>query len=507
MSTQDASTPGQPSHRRSSIAVEDVAHVPDVGDAITSDAAKATASETSLTLLEGLKTYPKAVGYLYALPAFQRRFGSLQEDGSYGISAAWQSGSSNGPLVGEIFGLFLTGIIAERLGHKNTMNLPMLLVGETLCGLPWGTFQTLTTTYASEVYPVALRPYLTTYVNLCWIIGQFVSSAVLKGVSEETGPLGYKIPYGLQWIWPVPLIIGIALAPESPWWLVRKGRDEDAKKQLLRLTSSQVDFDLDATISMMIYTNELEKEHAAGARYLDCFKGVNLRRTEIVTFVWAIQTLCGASSMIGFSTYFFTQAGLDTSHAFSMSLGLYALGAILMSLVLIVIGFMGIANSSSAQWAIAAMMLLFTFIYDATVGPVYYSLVAELASTRLRNKTVVLARNLYNITGLVANILTPHMLNPESWNWGAKAGFFWGGARALCAAWTFFRLPEPKGRTYAELDALFQAKDSARRFASTDVPALSGSQSGPRNDEKSLHDAEHYEVKLGSEKTAYIQST
>ncbi|KAI7085903.1 sugar porter family MFS transporter [Hortaea werneckii] len=448
MSTQDASTPGQPSDRRSSIAVEDVAHTPDVGNAITSDAAKATASETSMTLLEGLKTYPKAVGWSILLS---------------------------------------TCII--------------------LCGLPWGTFQTLTTTYASEVCPVALRPYLTTYVNLCWVIGQFLSSAVLKGVSEETGPLGYKIPYGLQWIWPVPLIIGIALAPESPWWLVRKGRNEDAKKQLLRLTSrSQVDFDPDATIS------------------------VNLRRTEIVTFVWAIQTLCGASSMIGFSTYFFTQAGLDTSHAFSMSLGLYALGAvgtlgswflmgwfgrrtlylwgqILMSLVLIVTGFMGIANSSGAQWAIAAMMLLFTFIYDATVGPVCYSLVAELASTRLRNKTAVLARNLYNITGIIANILTPHMLNPDSSNWGAKAGFFWGGACALCAVWTFFRLPEPKARTYAELDVLFQAKVSARRFASTDVSALSGSQSGHGNDEKSLHDAEHYEVKLGSEKTAYIQST
>ncbi|KAI7002333.1 sugar porter family MFS transporter [Hortaea werneckii] len=255
MSTQDAPTPREPSHRRSSIAVEDVAHVPDVGNAIAGDAAKATASETSMTLLQGLKTYPKAVGWsillstcivmegfdivlinsLYALPAFQRRFGSLQEDGSYGVSAAWQSGLSNGALVGEIFGLFLTGIVAERLGYKKTMvgalamltgfifllffaqNLPMLLMGEILCGLPWGTFQTLTTTYASEVCPVALRPYLTTYVNLCWVIGQFLSSAVLKGVSGQTGPLGYKIPYGLQWIWPVPLIIGIALAPESPW--------------------------------------------------------------------------------------------------------------------------------------------------------------------------------------------------------------------------------------------------------------------------------------------------
>jgi len=52
----------------------------------------------------------------------------------------------------------------------------MLLVGEILCGLPWGVFQTITTAYAAEVTPVALRPYLTTYVNLCWVMGQFVGA-------------------------------------------------------------------------------------------------------------------------------------------------------------------------------------------------------------------------------------------------------------------------------------------------------------------------------------------
>ncbi|KAJ8609013.1 hypothetical protein MRB53_039372 [Persea americana] len=130
--------------------------------------------------------------------------------------------------------------------------------------------------------------------------------------------------------------------------------------------------------------------------------------------------------------------------------------------------------------------MLYTFAYDATVGPVCYSLVAELASTRLRNKTVVLARNAYNITGIVANVLTPHMLNPDSWNWGAKTGFFWAGACLLCALWTFFRLPEPKGRTYAELDILFQSKVSARKFKQTQVESFAGEPSSPQyvHDEK-----------------------
>lgn len=274
----------------------------------------------------------------------------------------------------------------------------MLLVGEILMGIPWGAFQTLTTTYAAEVCPVSLRAYLTTYVNLCWVIGQFLSSAVLKGVANETGPIGYKLPYGLQWIWPLPLIIGISLAPESPWWLVRTGRLEEAKHSLLRLTSRNQGekFNADETINMMIYTNEFEKSNTSGTSYLDCFKGTDLRRTEIVCMVWAIQTLCGASSFTGYSTYFFESAGLDVSSAFSLSLGQYALGAvgtilswflmmkfgrrslyiwgqIAMVVLLIIVGCLGVAPASNAgaQWGIGAMILVYTFVYDMTVGPVW----------------------------------------------------------------------------------------------------------------------------------------
>ena len=100
-------------------------------------------------------------------------------------------------------------------------------------------------------------------------------------------------------------------------------------------------------------------------------------------------------------------------------------------------------------------------------------MVAELSSTRLRNKTVVLARNCFNITGIIANILTPRMLNPGAWNWGAKTALFWAGACFLSLIWTYFRLPEPKGRTFVEMDMLFENRVSARKFASTDISELS----------------------------------
>lgn len=83
-----------------------------------------------------------------------------------------------------------------------------------------------------------------------------------------------------------------------------------------------------------------------------------------------------------------------------------------------------------------------------------------------------MARNAYNVASIVTNIITPRMLNPTAWAWGARAGFFYAGTGALVATWSYFRLPEPKGRTYAELDVLFERGVSARKFASTVVDRL-----------------------------------
>lgn len=243
----------------------------------------------------------------------------------------------------------------------------------------------------------------------------------------------------------------------------------------------------------MRHTNELEKAVSAGTSYLDCFKGTDLRRTEIAAMTWFTQAFCGAA-LIGYSTYFFQQAGLSDSDAFSMSLGQYAIGGVgvfiawaliprvgrrtlyvcgdaAMILLLIIIGGLGTIPKGNvgAQWGIGAMLLLFAAAYNCTVGPVCYAIVAEIPSTRLRQKTVVLARNFYNLASVVGNVLTPRMLNPGAWNWGAKAGFFYAGTCFGCFLWAFFRLPEPKGRTYAELDILFEKRVPARHFKDTVV--------------------------------------
>lgn len=331
-------------------------------------------------------------------------------------------------------------------------------------GLPWGVFQTLTTAYASEVAPIVLRPYLTTYVNLCWVMGQFIASGVLRGSLSRNDEWAYRIPFAIQWVWPIPLIIGCYFAPESPWWEVRRGNPAGARQALERLTTkANPDYNVDEVLAMIEHTNELEKTLAEGpgSSYLDCFRGVNLRRTEIVCGCWLVQTLVGTNVM-GYSTYFLKQAGLPTTQSFNMSLGQYALGVVgtllswfLMAragrrtiylcgvatlfTLLMIVGFASLAKTTASTWAIGAMLLVFTFIYDFTVGPVCYSLVSELSSTRLKTKSIVLARIGYNISNTVVNVLTNYQLNSTAWNWGAKTAFFWAGTGFLCLIWIFFR--------------------------------------------------------------------
>jgi MFS transporter, SP family, general alpha glucoside:H+ symporter len=308
-------------------------------DEIGAKAKIAIEHEHELTFLQAMRLYPKAAGWsiffslgiimtafdpqllgnLYATPAFQRDFGYLYQ-GSYIISAPWQTGLSMGSPIGQVVGALFAGYPMEWFGRKLTFaacviattgcvfiqffarSLPVLLVGELLGGLVLGTYAVIAPAYASEVCPVALRGIFTAYVNLCFVMGQLIANGVIAGTSTLSSHWAYSAPFAIQWLWPAIILVGLPFAPESPWWLVRKGRVEDAEKALKRLVSPKVD--IKPTLAMIIETNRIEYEMEAGSTYLDCFKKINRRRTEIAVGVYSIQVLSGIY-LVGYATYFF----------------------------------------------------------------------------------------------------------------------------------------------------------------------------------------------------------
>lgn len=194
------------------------------------------------------------------------------------------------------------------------------------------------------------------------------------------------------------------------------------------------------------------------------------------------------STLTGFAAYFYEQAGLNVRSSFTLAVGMYALailggiiawillprvgrrrlyllGSMVIFGILVSAGIVAaLPSSRSTSWAVSGLLIVLTFVYDMTLGPVCYVLVAEIPSTRLRVKTVVLARATYNAISIAMNIGTSHMLNPAALNWRGKTCFFYAATTALSFVWCYFRLPEPKGLSYLELDILFAKQAPASKF-------------------------------------------
>ncbi|KAH6620295.1 putative maltose permease [Boeremia exigua] len=490
-----------------------------------------TEAEHSMSLRDALRLYPKSVLYcvvlsmaiimegyqiglvpsLFAQPAFQRKYGRPRSDGSYQLDNRYQSALTAALQAGSICGYWLSGLLIEKIGYKRTMqgallsitcfifivffapSIVLLVVGEGLLGIPWGIIQTLTTTYAAEVSPVALRAYLTSYVNLCWVIGGFISTGVLRGTVNMADQWAYRIPFALQWIWPVPIIIGVNFAPESPWWLVRKNRIKDARKALVDLSSARnLEHDVDSVLAMIRHTVSQEEHVEQGARYRDCLRGSALRRTEITCVAGAVPFLAG-TGFTGQAVYFLSVAGLSSDNAYNLGLGqnalafigvltswalmhrfgrrtLYLWGLTFTCIILLLVGILGSVPSGSNKgpvWATGALMMVYMFVYTACLGPVAYTIVGETPSSQHRNKTVAIARIFLNLLNFGGSWLNPAIINPTAWSLGGKGGFIWFGIALATLVWTFFRFPEMRGRTYGEIDNLFQREIPARQFADT----------------------------------------
>ena len=95
----------------------------------------------------------------------------------------------------------------------------------------------------------------------------------------------------------------IFLAPESPWWLVRHGRKEEALRSIERL-GEKSGKNSQQTLAMMERTIEIEAQMGGQPTLLDLIKGTDLRRTIITCLMYASQNFAG-NLIANQATFFF----------------------------------------------------------------------------------------------------------------------------------------------------------------------------------------------------------
>lgn len=226
------------------------------------------------------------------------------------------------------------------------------------------------------------------------------------------------------------------------------GRFEDAKKSLQRLASKSGNVDHDAALALIIQTDKLEKEEQAGTTYLEAFKGTNRRRSEIAIISFVSQVTNGGALCYS-ATFFFEQAGIGAETSYGIALGgtgvafvgtiiswailtrfgrrpiwLAGLGGIVGILYLIGILACIPTQTPALSYAQAGLSVLWLGWYSMTQGPIVYTIVAEIGSTRLRTQTVVLGRSFYYAANLIGGVLQPRFMSPTAWNAkGKTVGF------------------------------------------------------------------------------------
>jgi SP family general alpha glucoside:H+ symporter-like MFS transporter len=498
-------------------------------DVLVDMAQLGTEQEHSLGTLEAVRIYRKGVMFcvlitlsiimrmydigiinsFFALPAFRERYGSpVVGNPAVGkqIPAPWQVALGIASLVGQVIGATLVAWPMEWWGRRKALaiclcmtasltfmqvfapSIQVLTASEYLSGVVWGSYQVLIPTYSAELLPMVLRPYLAAYVSVNYSIGQLIIAGVTKGFDSWTTEWGYRIPFTLQWVWPIIVLPILWFTPESPWWLIRQDKLEEAAQSLRRLSSPDPKIDITRTLAMIQKTDLYERKIEEGTSIWDCFKGCSLRRTEIVIMIFFVQDF--AQSPVSY-TYFFQQLGLGTDQAFNMSLGMtsvglvcclssafllrfygrrsvFTLGIAMLSILQFIVGFLDLAPNYTENhgfaWGQFGVLIIASAFYHLTIGPITYSILTEVPSIKLRSKTVGVAIAIDAIFGIITLIIIPYLVSPAEANARGKTDFLWGGMSIISVLWCFFRLPETKHRTVEELDYMFENKVPTRAF-------------------------------------------
>ncbi|KAL7004800.1 hypothetical protein EMMF5_005627 [Cystobasidiomycetes sp. EMM_F5] len=349
--------------------------------------------------------------------------------------------------------------------------------------------------YSAEIAPPHLRSSMSqlfqTFTGFGVLVGAFVSNAYASSTSKQD----YQVQLSVCFIIPAGLFLVTWFIPESPRWLTVAGKHDKARNALIRLrgTGPQAQY-VEEELEAMVTGVEHERQLAAGASYVDLFRGTNLRRTLLAIGCIMLPGATGNAFLSGYSTYFFQVTGLKNPTPFIATLvskGVCgSIGGILGLILTRYIGrrplllssfsaasvcmftlaavYTADATSLSTGKVLVAMISLYTVAYYGFMAPVSWTVGAEMSSNRLRSKTFALAFIFGDLSQWLISFTAPYFINGNAGNlnWGAKYGFIWGGSLLIAATWIYFCLPETRNRSFEDLDEMFEQKLAARDFAS-----------------------------------------
>ena len=384
-------------------------------------------------------------------------------------------------LVGAVLGALTAGRIADVLGRRLTVlitasvfivgvllaaftpTFPVLLIARVIIGLAVGSASMVVPLYIGEIVPPRVRGGLVSLNQLAITSGILVSYLIDYGLSDSGN---WRLMFGLAAVPAGLLFIGMLFQQESPHWLIRQGRDDEARQVLHRLRD---DSDIDAEVSEV---HELSQREGG---YRDLISP-RVRPLVFVGVALAVfQQITGINTVIYYAPTLLQGAGLGNNAALlanvvngAVNVGMTIVAVWLLDKVgrrpLLLSGTAGMAvgmvitacafiggstlHGGLAYVAIAGL-LIYTGSFAIGLGPVFWLLIAEIYPLRIRGAAMSVASMANWAANFVVTVSFLTLLNAID---GVGVFFLFGFLTLIALAYFWRKVPETKGRSLQEIE-------------------------------------------------------
>jgi MFS transporter, SP family, arabinose:H+ symporter len=408
---------------------------------------------------------------------------------SFHLNAAGIGWAAGCALVGCILGCAAAGAVADYLGKKKGLaicalcfalssigmifaaNLNQFVIWRLIGGLGIGAASVISPNYIAEIAPTRVRGRCVTLYQLGIVVG-ILAAVFVNMLIQRMGDEAWNISTGWRWMFfagIVPAVLfGSMILPavESPRWLLKMGRREQAMQMLVKLNGETV-----GKQELVEIENSLASEDGHISELLTTF-----RRPLLLGIMLAgLQQISGITPLFSFLPEIFRAAGTATGSAFFQSVlvslinllfTLFALwlvdragrktlilaGTALQFVSFVLVGWFYHIHGSG----LAVLIFVMTFVAGHAFGNgvACWVIISEIYPTKVRGRGMSIATTALWIVGYLGNQLFPLMQK----NLGSD-GTFWcfsGGAllTIILVAWL---VPETKGRSLEEITKFWTA--------------------------------------------------